>query len=398
MTGAQVVARRRLAAAAGALVIAGVVAALVAGGGGPQRPTRASQKSAKPASSRRARASGASTPPIPLPSLRRQIGQRLMVAFDGTEAPADLIARTRAGEVGGIILFAPNIVSASQVRRLTRSLQRAAREGGNPPLLVATDQEGGSVRRFSAAPPGFAPPDMSASGRPAVAYSEGLTTGRFLRRVGVNLDLAPVADVAGAGSFIAAEARSFGSDPQTVATYAGAFLRGLHAGGVMGTGKHFPGVGAATVDTDYELDRLPLANASLTEALIPYRQLIADRVDAVMLATAAYPRLDPSGRPAALSARIQSLLRRTLGFTGLTITDALESPTGLGADATALAAARSGADILLYTGDGEGAFETLLQAARSGGLPLGAVAAAYRHVAGIKRRLSWTGSVVAPSP
>lgn len=311
-----------------------------------------------------------------------------MVSFDGTRAPQSLVDRIRAGEVGGVILFRANLGSVAEVRSLTSSLQHAAREGSNPPLLISTDQEGGLVKRFANAPPAAGPPAMSASGRPGFAYDEGKATGRFLRGVGINLDLAPVLDIDYPHSFIGAEGRSFGNRAGTVATYAGAFLRGLHAGGIMGTGKHFPGVGTATVDTDYRLERLTLSGAALTRSLFPYRQLIRDHLDAVMLATAAYPRLDPSGRPAALSAPIQAILRRTLGFDGLTITDALESPTGLSVDATAVVAARSGADVLLYTGDGDGAYRALLRAARSGKLDRAAVAAEYRRVIEVKRRLT----------
>lgn len=131
-------------------------------------------------------------------------------------------------------------------------------------------------------------------------------------------------------------------------------------------------------------------------ALVPYRRLISDHVDAVMLATAAYPRLDPSGRPAALSARIEVLLR-SLGFDGLAITDALESPTGLGPRSTAVAAAQSGADMLLYAqGDGGDAFQALLEAAGSADLPRAAIAAAYRHVVHAKATLVSSGRLGGP--
>jgi beta-N-acetylhexosaminidase len=394
MTRQQAKRRRTVAALLAALLAAVLGAVLVSGGGSSSR--RAVARRASPAGDGAPNGVGARPRPrqqrLRLPSLRRLIGQRLMVGFSGTEAPDDLLVRIRQGEVGGVILFSENIAGPDQVRALTATLQREARLGGNPPLLIGTDQEGGSVRRFAGAPPYLSPPEMSASGDPHVAFEQGRKAGEALRSEGVNLDLAPVLDVASPDSFIAAESRSFGSSPSVVATYADAFYRGLRQAGVLATGKHFPGVGTATVDTDFQRDLLTPTPSEFDGGLMPYRALIHDGLDVVMLATAAYPGVDPRGRPAALSAPIQSILRRDLGFKGITITDALESPTGLDPEDTALAAAQSGSDMLLYATDsGETAFYTMLDAAKRGLLPRSNLIASYTRLEAVKRQLAPRG-------
>ena len=103
-----------------------------------------------------------------------------MVGFAGLAPPQALLDQVRSGTVGGVILFGANIRSVAQTRSLTSQLEAAARAGGNPPLLIATDQEGGIVRRFSNGPPTLAPPDMTRTGNPAVAYDQGVKTGRLL--------------------------------------------------------------------------------------------------------------------------------------------------------------------------------------------------------------------------
>jgi beta-N-acetylhexosaminidase len=130
----------------------------------------------------------AATGPAPDAKL---VGQTIMTGFAGTSPDAALLARIRAGQVGGLILFGANITSPDAARALIAQLQRAAAAGGNPPLLIAVDQEGGLVRRFPDGPPDLAPAQMATA---AVSRSEGLATARYLRPLGVNVDLAPVVD------------------------------------------------------------------------------------------------------------------------------------------------------------------------------------------------------------
>jgi beta-N-acetylhexosaminidase len=346
-----------------------------------------------------ARPTGAASPvPPPAPADTRVkipasdaklLGQRIMVGLDGTSAGSGLLARIRAGEVGSVILFAQNIVDDSQVRALTGSMQRAARAGGNPPLLIATDQEGGQVKRFSGGPPDRSPPQMASGGTVKGAYREGQLTGSYLKARGVNWDLAPVADVPTASdTFIWQQGRAFSFDPASVAAYADAFARGVQSAGIAATAKHFPGVGSAPVDTDNKLAVLRPTSAQLAGALKPYRTMIPRAIDSVMLSTAAFPAYDPSRAPAALSSRIaRGLLRGRLRFGGVSITDALGTPTGHDEVTAGRIAAGAGADVLLYTDAANGELGALESDLHGGGLSRADADTSYQRIVALKRRI-----------
>lgn len=334
---------------------------------------------------------GAARVAVALPqSPARLLGQRIMVGLPGATASPGLLRRIRAGQVGSVILFARNIVSDQQVRALTGSLQAAARAGGNPPLLIAVDQEGGGVKRFANGPPFLSPPAMAASGSTKVAFNQGWLTGRYLRSRGVNMDLAPVVDVpTSSGAFIWQEGRAFSFDAGTVAKYATSFARGLQSAGVAATAKHFPGVGSATTDTDFRLDELRPSVAQRVGALQPYPSLIPRGLDAVMVATAGLPGWDATGTPAALSSQIiGGLLRRGLGFTGVAITDSLSSPTGHNEIAGGVLAARAGADILLYVDSAPGELGALESALVRGSITRSQAVLSYHRIVALKLRVA----------
>jgi beta-N-acetylhexosaminidase len=288
-----------------------------------------------------------------------------------------------------VILFGSNIVSDRQVRALTSALQSAARAGGNPPLLIAVDQEGGQGKRFANGPPFLSPPQMAASGRTKVAFMQGSMTGAYLRARGVNMDLAPVVDVpTSPRAFIWQEDRAFSFSAAAVASFGGAFARGVQSAGVAATAKHFPGDGSASVDTDTQLDELHPSPAQRAAALKPYASLIAGGVDAVMVTTAGFPAYDPSGAPAALSSPIiGGLLRGRLGFAGVVITDALGAPTGHDEISAGVLAARAGADILLYTDSASGELRALESALAAGRLSRAQAIASYERIVSLKQRL-----------
>lgn len=331
--------------------------------------------------------------PAAAPTLPELVGQRLVVAMAGTRADRSLLARIRAGHVGGVILFGANVASPAQLASLTASLQAAARAGGQPRPLIAADQEGGLVKRIPWAPPnrsaqqlGMLPPSGSAK--------SGSLTAAALHKVGVNVDLAPVADVpAGPADFIQRQHRAFSTSRFTVATDAGAFAGGLEGAGVWPTLKHFPGLGRATVSTDVALVRIGASRTTLTRGLLPYRVAIRRGLDPiVMLSTAVYPTLD--WRAAAWSPPIiRGLLRHGLGFSGVTITDSLDSAAavrGQTDSALALRSAKAGADLLLVTGSesaGRAVYQHLLSAARSGALPMSQLTASYGRITALKRKL-----------
>ena len=299
-------------------------------------------------------------------------GERIVTGLDGTAISPDLRTAIREGRVGGVVLFAENFPSRQAGRRLIARLQAITRPPKlRDPLLVMADQEGGLVKRLSGAPTASAQ-EMSRRG-PAFSGRQGRRTAANLRDVGVNVDLAPVLDVGRPGGVIAETERSFGATASRVAATAIPFAEGLQAGGVVATGKHFPGFGAARENTDFSVERINLSRPELRAVdEQPYAAFIAAGGEMVMLSTAVYPAF--SGDPAAFTRSIVTgELRNRLGFDRVTVTDALETPAvehfGTIAEA-AVSGARAGADILLYArlGPAERAWQALVAKQRSGGL------------------------------
>jgi beta-N-acetylhexosaminidase len=317
----------------------------------------------------------------PLP-LRQAVGQRMVFAYAGTQPPAALKQRIRRGEAAGVILFARNIRSARQVRATIAGLQRIPRpKAVDAPLLVMVDQEGGPVRRLPGPPEQAAGRTRSA----AAARANGRAAGRTLRAAGVNVDLAPVVDVARPGAALEREGRTYSRDPARVRELAGAFAEGLGEERVAATYKHFPGFGAATVNTDDAPARIPTPLAELRRVdLRPYEDPPA-AVKLVMLSTAVYPTRDP--RPAAFSRRwATDELRGRLGFDGVSITDDLQTPAVVRFGSTAQLAyyaASAGVDLPLFARDyetGARAAEGLVRAAKAGKLDRDELDASARRV------------------
>jgi beta-N-acetylhexosaminidase len=314
------------------------------------------------------------------------IGQQMMVMMNGTVPDERLLGRIRDGQVGGVILYAENITSPDQTKALVAQLQGAAKAGGNPPLLISTDQEGGEVKRLRWAAPTLSAAEMGAQGG-AVAAAQGEQTGQALRAVGINVDLAPVVDVAHSSEeFIWKQDRAFGMTADAVINAAIPFAAGLERADVAPTAKHFPGLGGVANATDYSLESV----MSEPEDLSPYKPLIARHIPLIMVGVAAYPNLDPSGTPAALSHTIiTGLLRQRLGYDGVVITDDLESPTGTTTAKAAVGADVAGADIILISSTEAGgitAYNALLGAAHDGELPRARIRAAYGRILQLKQK------------
>ena len=317
-------------------------------------------------------ACGAGAATTPGDDLDQLIGARLIVGVDGTTASSGLLERIREGRVGGVILMGPNIRSAPQVRALTASLRAAARSGRHP-FLIVTDQEGGEVRRFRWAPPAASAEALDALGEAALRR-RGVDTGRALDRLGVDVDLAPVADVpAVTGSFIAAQRRAFSTIPNRVGKAVTAFSAGLLDSGVAPTLKHFPGLGLAPRSTDLAPVTIDAPLDVVERGLVPYRRAIAAGVvPLVMVANASYTAY--GGRPAAWSPTVLAALRN-IGYRGVTITDALEAlaaTRGVSLDEAAFRSARAGVDLLLFVGSESSTlrvYDRLLAEARAGRLP-----------------------------
>jgi len=263
----------------------------------------------------------------------------------------------REGRVAGVVLFDENLAGRTADRRLIRGLQSVPRPPGlRDPLLVMIDQEGGLVKRVGGAPTASAR-EMGARGA-AFSREQGRLTARNLSALGVNVDLAPVLDVARPGGTIDETERGFGSSAGQVEETAVPFAAALQEGGVAATAKHFPGLGEARLNTDFAVERVDLSRQELRRVdEAPYRHFIDAGGELVMLSTAIYPAFSP--RPAAFARPIATgELRRRLGFDGVSITDALETVAvrDFGGPAKAgLAAAGAGVDLLLFTDYSAGA-------------------------------------------
>jgi beta-N-acetylhexosaminidase len=302
----------------------------------------------------------------PTMPLEQVVGQKIVTAFNGTAPSESLLRRIRTGRLGGVVLFSANIVSPEQLRGLTGRIRAAAAQGGNPPPMIAVDQEGGLVKRLPWAPPSTAPAAMSNP------RAEGAATGRALRSAGITVNLAPVADVERRPNFLGS--RAFGASESEVARDACAFARGLQSAGVTPTLKHFPGLGEAAGNTD--LVRVTI-RAPLR--LKPYRRCAYRGL--VMLSSATYPRIGPS--PAVFEPGAYALLR-----TGaVTISDDLTARAMAGRADIAVRAARAGLDLLLYGGGEEtsaGAYRRLLRAVRGGRLGEDRVRASAARIIALK--------------
>jgi beta-N-acetylhexosaminidase len=254
-------------------------------------------------------------------------GQSLMVGFEGQVLDHDLRAMISEMHVGGIILFTRNVSDPPGLVELCEAAQAFSLESGHPPLLIAVDQEGGPVARLG--PPFTTFPGnraMGEAGSERGARDFGAITARELRGVGITMNLAPVLDVIpqGFNAPVIAD-RVFGDDPEVAALLGKTVIEALQTNGVAATAKHFPGLGRAAVDPHKELPHIDTEQPLLYATdLIPFRTAIESGVAAVMLSHVVYRDLDPLW-PASLSSVIaKDLLRKTMGFEGVTMTDDLD--------------------------------------------------------------------------
>jgi beta-N-acetylhexosaminidase len=326
---------------------------------------------------------GSSEQPVPL---KRLVGQEIVAKLSSKGPDQNLLTAARKGQIGGVISFQSD---AGKLKADVAQLQQAAKAGGNPALLVMVDQEGGSVKRLKDGPPSISPADLGKSGDEGQAKDQGQQTGSYLRGLGVNVDLAPVLDVAHQNTDPTIKSRTFGSDPSTVAKVGVAFAQGLNDGGAVATAKHFPGLGSATVSTDNHAVTIAATSAELQADLLPFKAAVEAGVPMMMVSTASYPTLGAK-KPAALSPTIvNSLLRGQLGFDGVVITDDLESPavSNLPPVVAARSALQAGDDLLLYAKSAKtsaSVFGDLVKAVKSGQLDRSVVQAAYDRITGLK--------------
>jgi beta-N-acetylhexosaminidase len=319
-----------------------------------------------------------------------------MIAFGGTELPPEVARRISDLGVAGVTIFREhNVADPRQVRRLTDAIQ-AARPAGAPPLLIAADQEGGQLVGLGDGTTQFAGAmALGATGDEALAERVAGAMARELRALGVNVNYAPVCDVADNPANPALGIRSFGDDPEAVGGFAAAIVRGLQGEGVAATAKHFPGAGDTTADPHHELPQVPRTSAELaTHELVPFRAALEAGARMVMTGHVALPG-QGDDLPTSLSAAVlRDLLRGQLHFDGVTVTDALDMRAlaqGSAQIIDAVTALRAGEDVLLGTADEpalERLEEGLAQAQRRGLIDADDDAAARLRLGELRR---WLG-------
>jgi beta-N-acetylhexosaminidase len=250
-------------------------------------------------------------------------GQRLMVGFDGTELNAELKFLINTLKVGGIILFSRNIKNPDQIKDLCFSMQSYARSCGQPPLLISIDQEGGQVARLKEPFTQFPGNPKMKGHEDAIFFAR--TTAKELLEIGINMNLAPVLDVAPEGINSVMADRAFGPDPSWVSEQGRVVIEHLQAENIMAVAKHFPGIGRTVLDSHFELPDLDInVDAMQGFDLFPFKTAIEHGVAGIMLSHIRYKGIDPEW-PASLSKTIaDDLLRREMGYDGVVMTDDLD--------------------------------------------------------------------------
>src|SRR5438067_7813724 len=278
----------------------------------------------------------------------KQVVQLFIIGFDGTELSAALADMLNRIQPAGVILFARNIVNAQQTHKLLKDCQSCVRER----LFTAVDLEGGRVDRFrSLTGPAPSAAEVFATRDRKLFRRQGELIGKICAALGFNLDFAPVLDLAFEASRKVMSSRAFSTDPKAVVLYAREFLSGLKSAGVIGAGKHFPGLGEGNLDSHHDLPVIKKPFAKLwKEDLAPYRTMRRE-LEMVIINHASYPDVTRDNRPASLSRYwITDVLRKKIGYRGLIASDDLEMGGVLKAapvERAAVEFVRAGGDLCL---------------------------------------------------
>jgi beta-N-acetylhexosaminidase len=331
------------------------------------------------------------------------VGQLLVIGFDGTEMSPPLASLLSSIQPAGVILFARNIINAQQTHKLLEDCQNQVRE----PLFTCVDLEGGRVDRFrNVTGPAPSAADVFATGDRKLFQKHGQIIGKICRALGFNVDFAPVVDLAFEASRSVMSSRAFSTDPNAVVRYARRFLAGLESAGVMGAGKHFPGLGEGNLDSHHDLLVIKKSFTDLwDEDLVPYR-VMKRELPMVLVNHANYPLVTKDKLPASLSKQwIAEVLRRRIGYRGLIVSDDLEMGGVLKAapiDKAAVEFIRVGGDLCLicHQREGiEGAFETMVRESERDARFRRRVQESAKRVAELKKRsTALKRRAAAPSP
>jgi beta-N-acetylhexosaminidase len=334
--------------------------------------------------------------------LRQQVGQLVIMGFDGTELSSRLRLMLATLCPSGVILFKRNIEEAVQTHALLREVTKTTL---TPPFLCV-DMEGGTVDRLrDAIAPAPSVADVAAAGSRKLFRKHGSIIGQEARALGFNTDFAPVLDLRFEASKDVLTSRTVSADPRTTITYAREFLRGLRAANVLGCGKHLPGLGEANLDSHNELPTIAKPWQRLWgEDLLPYREL-RHELTFVMVAHAAYPDVTGDQTPASLSKKwLSDILRKKMAYRGLIITDDLDMGGVLAAasiEEAAIETLRAGADMFLVCQQEESvwrAFEAVYKCAESDKNFARLISAKARRVLATKRKSQPLQARMSPAP
>ncbi|MFZ4736178.1 MAG: beta-N-acetylhexosaminidase [Bradymonadia bacterium] len=328
-----------------------------------------------------------------LRTLKRRIGQRIIVGFDGPKVPPEVARLDEEWGLGGVILFKRNLPAFDQVLDLTEQLWTM---GQGVPPFIGVDQEGGAVHRLPRPFSTF--PDMAHLGQVAsvsLAYEVGAVLGRELTAAGFNLNFAPILDINTNPQNPVIGRRAISSSPQQVSSLGRAVIRGLHDNAIVACGKHFPGHGDTRQDSHHELAYSDADMERLRAVeLVPFHAAFhrPPNLDLVMTAHVKYPAIDPK-HPATLSrALLQDLLRLDLGYKGLVVSDDLEMKAitdHYSMEEVALLGLDAGIDLFLvcHSIDRQVALlEALLKEAETGTYPKHLWDRGYQRIRDVKAR------------
>ncbi len=340
--------------------------------------------------------------------IKRLIGQMLIVGFRGTSADENsyITKSVRDLNLGGIILFDYDVPSGTKGRNIvdpvqTKKLISDIVSYANTPLFVSIDAEGGLVNRLKPTY-GFAEiPSHETLGKGTAEKTRATANilGQQLSALGINFNFAPVIDVNvnPENPVIGKLGRSFGTNPEKVSMHGAAFIEGLHSSGILTSVKHFPGHGSSAADS--HLGMVDITHSYKEEELEPFRTLIAEgSADTVMVAHVFNKTIDEN-YPASLSEKfIKELLRTTLGFTGVVVSDDMNMGAirkHYGFEEAVVRAVQAGNDILIISNNGDiydeeypkRAVDAIVRAVKTGEIPLSDIYASAERIRILKEKI-----------
>ena len=322
-------------------------------------------------------------------STREKIAQIMVISFTSKDSKEMFKTQKRLvkkEKIGGLIplgdVFVPAIEKLNKLNRLAKI-----------PMLITLDAEWGASMRWAEIPAFQRFLQLGALSSDSLVYEVGKSIGKECRALKVQVNYSPVVDLNNNPHMHTGHTRSLGGSREKVARFSSAMMRGLHDGGVAGSAKHFPGHGDTDVDSHFALPLLPYSYDRLDSLeLYPFKRLIADGIDMVMVGHLSIPALDSTGTPSSISKPVVTgLLREKLGFDGIICTDALNmhgvsKESGLEKKDIPLAAYKAGVDLLLMPEDVESSIDVIENALKSGEITMEGLDMRVKKMLALKAR------------